>query len=75
MADWVNMGFFIFEPDVFSYLGKQEALEDGALHRLAGEGQMSVHQYDGFWEPMDTYREYKLLNNLWNSGHAPWKVW
>jgi glucose-1-phosphate cytidylyltransferase len=75
MADWVNMGYFIFKPDIFLYLKNEEALEDGALHRLAGEGQMGVNQYDGFWEPMDTYREYKLLNALWNSESAPWKVW
>jgi glucose-1-phosphate cytidylyltransferase len=75
MQDWVNMGFFFFEPEIFSYLRANEALEDGALRRLAEENEMSVNQFDGFWEPMDTFREYKLLNGLWDSDKAPWKVW
>lgn len=75
MADWVNMGYFVFDSKIFEYLKLDESLEDGALQRLAGMGQMAVNQYDGFWEPMDTFREYKLLNYLWDSNNAPWKVW
>ena len=75
MADWVNMGYFVFDPEVFDYLNKGESLEDGALHRLAEISEMAAHQYDGFWEPMDTFREYKLLNRLWDADEAPWKVW
>jgi glucose-1-phosphate cytidylyltransferase len=75
MADWVNMGFFVFEPQIFKYLNSQESLEDGPLNRLASASEMRVNQYSGFWEPMDTYREYKLLNDLWDNNNAPWKIW
>lgn len=75
MADWVNMGYFVFEPEIFDYLGKGEALEDGALHKLAGLNEIAVNKFSGFWEPMDTYREYLALNKLWGEERAPWKVW
>jgi len=75
MEDWINMGFFVFEPQVFNHLKRGEMLEDGALHRLAGAGEMKVNPFSGFWEPMDTFREYKMLNGLWDAGEAPWKIW
>ncbi len=75
MANWVNMGFFVFGPEIFSYLKRGESLEEGALVRLAMDKKLSVNQYDGFWEPMDTYREYQKLNDLWMKNEAPWKIW
>ena len=75
MVDWVNMGFFVFGPGVFSFLREGESLEEGGLVRLAQSNELGVNKYDGFWEPMDTYREYKLLNDLWVSDNAPWKLW
>lgn len=75
MADWVNMGFFVFEDKVFDYLNEGESLEEGPLVRLTRDNQIGVNRYAGFWEPMDTYREYQLLNQLWTDGSAPWKVW
>jgi glucose-1-phosphate cytidylyltransferase len=76
--DWVSAGFFVFEQDIFDYLGDSEddlVLEREPLGRLASKGQLVAYQHDGFWQPMDTYRESVMLNDLWDSGHAPWKVW
>jgi len=50
-------------------------LETGPLKRLAREGQLNAYRHDGFWQPMDTQQELTLLNQLWESGHAPWKIW
>lgn len=75
MSDWINIGFFIFEPEVFSYLDANEMLEGKALSKLASEGQLSANFHEGFWEPMDTFREYESLNQIWESGSAPWKLW
>jgi glucose-1-phosphate cytidylyltransferase len=71
----VNAGFFVFEPGVFDYLDPNSILEEEPLARLAADGQLMAFQHDGFWQPMDTYRESVLLNNLWDSGAAPWRVW
>lgn len=75
MKDWVSIGFFIFEPSLFSYLTDDCSLEDVGLASLAREGQLSAFKHEGFWQPMDTYREYTALQELWNAGNAPWKVW
>lgn len=73
--DYVNAGFFVFEPGVFEYLDDDCILERDPLERLANDGQLMAFRHDGFWQPMDTYREYMMLNEAWNSGCAPWKVW
>ena len=72
---WINIGFFIFEPEVVEYLDSDCVLEDEPLARLAADGQLAAYRHDGFWQPMDTYREAKYLNELWDSGVAPWVVW
>jgi glucose-1-phosphate cytidylyltransferase len=73
---WINIGYFIFEPQVFDYLeGDETVLEDKPLHRLAEEGQIAAYRHEGFWQPMDTYRESLMLNELWASGEAPWRTW
>jgi glucose-1-phosphate cytidylyltransferase len=72
---WVNAGFFVFEPAVFDYLSGDECvLEDAPLQALAKDGELQAYRHDGFFQPMDTYRETRLLNDLWASG-APWAVW
>lgn len=74
----INGGFFVFQREfVERYLRDQDdlSLEGEPLRRLAADGQLMVWQHDGFWQPMDTYREWKLLEDLWDSGKAPWKVW
>ncbi|HEY3548213.1 MAG TPA: glucose-1-phosphate cytidylyltransferase [Propionicimonas sp.] len=77
MDDWVSAGFFVFEPEVFDYLrdSDQMMLENEPLAKLAAEGQLAAYRHGGFWQPMDTYRESQLLNEMWDSGAAPWKVW
>jgi len=75
MTDWINMGYFIFDPEVFDYLDPNQMLEEQALVRLAKESQLRAHKHFGFWEPMDTYREFQHLNALWEQGQAPWKNW
>lgn len=73
---WINIGYFIFEPEIFDYLsGDETVLEQEPLHRLAEEGQIAAYKHNGFWEPMDTYREALILNEMWDSGIAPWRKW
>ena len=72
---WINVGFFIMEPQALTYLDADSVLEEEPLASLAQDGQLSAYRHEGFWQPMDTYRESKLLNELWDSGQAPWKVW
>jgi glucose-1-phosphate cytidylyltransferase len=73
---WINGGFFVFEPGVFGYLqGDQTILEHEPLNRLAEDGQLMAFRHSGFWQPMDTLRDRQLLESLWQSNKAPWKVW
>jgi glucose-1-phosphate cytidylyltransferase len=73
---WANAGYFVFDRKVIDYIdGDDTILEREPLERLASEGQLMAYRHDGFFFAMDTYREYLLLNDLWNSGQAPWKVW
>jgi glucose-1-phosphate cytidylyltransferase len=73
--DYVNVGFFVFEQKVLDYLDEDCVLEQAPLERLASEGQLMAYRHEGFWQPMDTFREYTMLNEMWDSGNAPWKVW
>jgi len=73
---WVSAGFFVFEPAVLDYLeGDATVLERDPLERLARQGQLMAFRHEGFWQCMDTLRDVRLLNELWSSGRAPWKVW
>ena len=73
---WINGGFFVFEPAVFDYLdGDRTNLEADALPRLAAERQLAAFQHEGFWQCMDTLREKRYLESLWQSGEKPWQVW
>jgi glucose-1-phosphate cytidylyltransferase len=72
---WINGGFFCFEAGVLDYLRADSVLEREPLQRLAGDGQLRAHRHDGFWECMDTYKDYLALNDLWASGDPPWRIW
>ena len=73
----INGGFMVFNPrKLLSYIpqGNGVYLEREPLIRMARDGQLRMFPHEGFWQPMDTYREYKLLNDLWSRGAAPWKL-
>jgi len=73
---WANAGFFVFNRGVFDYLqGDSCVLERGPMERLAAAGELMAFRHEGFFFAMDTYREYKMLNDLWDGGKPPWKVW
>jgi glucose-1-phosphate cytidylyltransferase len=73
---WINGGFFVFNRRVVDLItGDSDSLESGLLTRLANERQLTVYQHRSFWQCMDTFREYQVLNARWDSGDAPWVVW
>ena len=74
---WINGGYFVFEKKAFDLMDRNlnEPLETSLLERLATMGELAVHHHRGFWQCMDTLRETQLLNDLWNSGAAPWRIW
>ena len=75
-AALINGGFFVMNKLIDRYLtGDDCVLEQEPLNRLAREGQIAAFVHTAFWQCMDTFREQQLLANMWNSGHAPWKVW
>ena len=73
MKDWVSIGYFIFEPEVLDYLNEDCGLEEDGLTPLAAGGHLRALRHEGFWQPMDTYREYLILQRLWDAGQAPWR--
>jgi glucose-1-phosphate cytidylyltransferase len=72
---WINGGFFCFEPGMLDYLEPHSVLERDPLERLAAEGELRAHRHEDFWECMDTYKDAIALNDLWQSGRAPWRMW
>jgi glucose-1-phosphate cytidylyltransferase len=72
---WINGGFFCFEPDALRRIEPGSVLEREPLERLAASGELRAFRHPGFWECMDTYKDAVLLNELWASGEAPWKLW
>lgn len=72
---WINVGFFVFNNKIFDYLNDDSVLENEPLTSLADQGELMAFKHDGFWQPMDTYREYKIFNELLLSGQSPWKSW
>ena len=73
---WINGGFFVLEPKVFELIdGDASIWERGPLEKLAENRALAVYRHQGFWQPMDTLRDKILLEELWTSGKAPWKVW
>jgi glucose-1-phosphate cytidylyltransferase len=78
LADgFVNGGFFVFERDFFNWLSDDPSLffEREPMQKLAREGELAVFPHDGYWLGMDTYRDFRELNDVWSTGDAPWKVW
>jgi glucose-1-phosphate cytidylyltransferase len=73
---WINGGFLVLEPGVFRYLmGDASSLERDTLEKLAADRQLAAYRHEGFWQCMDTMRDKRLLEGLWQAGKAPWKVW
>jgi glucose-1-phosphate cytidylyltransferase len=73
---WINAGFFVLSPKVLDFIeGDSSSWEGELLSRIASDGELMAFKHTGFWQPMDTLREKNLLENLWQSGKAPWKVW
>ena len=73
---WINGGFFVLEPRVLDYIaGDETHWEREPLERLAEDGQLMAYRHDGFWQCMDNLRDKRLLEGLWASGSAAWKVW
>jgi glucose-1-phosphate cytidylyltransferase len=73
---WINGGFFVLEPGIFEYIrGDSTPWEREPLERLAKDGELMAYRHTGFWQCMDTLREKYILNELWKSGKAPWKIW
>jgi glucose-1-phosphate cytidylyltransferase len=73
----INGGFFVASRGIFAYLDQDPGLvfEQGPLTALSRDGQLACFTHDGFWQPMDTYQEFMLLNRLWDEGRAAWKIW
>jgi len=75
-GSWINGGYFVLDPKVIERIkDDQTSWEGEPLSSLAQDGELSAFKHEGFWQPMDTLREKNLLNDLWESGKAPWKVW
>lgn len=73
---WINGGFFVLSPKVIDLIADDTtSWEIGPMQHLAASGEMVAFEHGGFWQPMDTLREKLYLEELWNSGKAPWKVW
>ena len=73
---WINGGFLVFEPRLFDYLaGDETNLEADTMERLASDGQLAAYRHEGFWQCMDTLRDKRLLETLWNAGNPPWRTW
>lgn len=73
---WINGGFFVCEPDVFSYIdGDHSIWEKDPLENLAKEKEICAYKHHGFWQPMDTLKDKNDLNELWNTNKAPWAIW
>lgn len=73
---WINGGFFVLEPEVLNLIaGDATHWEAEPLEQLARDGELMAYRHPGFWQPMDTLRDKRLLEGLWSEGRAPWKVW
>jgi glucose-1-phosphate cytidylyltransferase len=73
MNDWTSAGFFVFSRKFLDYLeGDDCFMESGPIPRLAREGELMAYRHEGFFFSMDTYRDYKYLNDLWDRGQTPW---
>ena len=75
-ATWINGGFFVLEPKVLEYIdGDMVSWEEEPIKNITKDGELSAYKHPGFWQPMDTLAEKKLLNELYDNNKAPWKSW
>ncbi len=75
-GSWINGGFFVLQPEVLEYIKDDQTIwEREPMEKLAGDAQLSAYPHKGFWQPMDTLRDKNRLEELWQSGKAPWKHW
>ena len=76
-SGWINGGFFVASRSLFDHLENSDGImfEDEPMRRLVRAGEIMAYRHCGFWQPMDTFTEYTILNRLWNEGKAPWKTW
>lgn len=75
-SGWVNIGFMVCNKEIFNYLGDgTEMLEAGPFNKLQMDGELMAYSHDGFWSPMDMLKDKEYLEELWNNGTAPWKIW
>jgi glucose-1-phosphate cytidylyltransferase len=75
-GSWINGGFFVCQPEVLDYIKDDKTVfEQEPLQQLAKDGQLFNYRHDGFWKCMDTLRDKKVLNEMWDEGHAKWKTW
>jgi len=73
---WINGGFFVLEPEAVDYIEADSTLWEGEpMERLARAGQLVAYRHEGYWQCMDTLRDVRNLEALWQAGKAPWKVW
>ena len=73
---WINGGFFVLEPEVIDYIqGDLTIWERDPLENLASDGQLMAYRHDDFWQCMDTLRDLRALEGLWQANQAPWKIW
>ncbi|MFH2133395.1 MAG: sugar phosphate nucleotidyltransferase, partial [bacterium] len=75
-GSWINAGYMVCNPQIFDYLeNDQTILEREPMEKIAGAGELVAYKHDGFWFAMDTLRDKNQLEQLWDSGKAPWKLW
>ncbi|OOQ59477.1 glucose-1-phosphate cytidylyltransferase [Mucilaginibacter pedocola] len=76
-GSWINGGYFVCEPQVFDYIkdGDSTIWEKAPMESIAADGQMDAYRHHGFWRPMDTLKDKHDLNEMWDAGNAPWKIW
>ena len=75
-GNWINGGFFVLEPEVLDMIEGDETIwEEGPLQKLTEINELLAYKHDGFWRPMDTLRDKRQLEELWNQNQAPWRVW
>ena len=72
---WINGGFFVIEPAALDYIQADVMWEHAPMERLAAEGQLFAYRHEGFWQCMDTLRDLRYLESLWESANPPWKTW
>ena len=75
MDTWINGGYFVFNKKIFEILDDGTTLENEPLISLTNSNELAAYKHEGFWQPMDTYRETLFLNELWNNDQAEWKIW